>query len=188
MRGRRVLAPHSGVAVRNGAGSMATLVNRSVTGADSETISALHARVFGPGRFVRTAYRVREGLPNHSPYCLLALLDDVVVASVRFTPIAIGGRVGALMLGPLAVETEHAGKGFGKQLVADGLASARQAGQKLVVLVGNETYYARFGFAPVPVGQMNMPGPVDLRRLLAAELVPNALSEYRGAIVADRTQ
>ena len=166
---------------------MATIVNRPVTGADSATIAALHARVFGPGRFVRTAYRVREGLPDYSPYCLLALLDGVVVASVRFTPITIGGRGGALMLGPLAVETVHAGKGYGKQLVADGLANARQAGLELVVLVGNESYYARFGFVPVPLGQMSMPGPVDARRLLAAELVPGVLPDYRGPIVADPT-
>lgn len=166
---------------------MPTIVNRAATPADSAAIAALHARVIGPGRFTRTAYRIREGLPDISPFCLLALLDGVLVASIRFTPVTIGGRKGALMLGPLVVETEHAGKGYGKQLVADGLEQARRAGIELVVLVGNESYYGRFGFVPIAAGQMAMPGPVDPRRLLAAELAAGALPEFRGLIVADRS-
>ncbi len=58
---------------------------------------------------------------------------------------------------------------------------------RLVVLVGDEPYYGRFGFRPVPPGQITLPGPVDPRRLLAAELEPGALAGYRGAIVAKRS-
>lgn len=166
---------------------MATILNRAVTLADCPAIAALHARVIGPGRFARTAYRIREGLPDVTPYCLLALLDGTLVASIRFTAVTIGGRGRALMLGPLVVETEHAGKGYGKQLVADGLDQARRAGIELVVLVGNQDYYGRFGFVPVPPGQMSMPGPVDPRRILAAELAAGVLAGYRGPIVADRS-
>lgn len=166
---------------------MATILNRAATPADRAAIAALHARVIGPGRFARTAYRIREGLPDVSPFCLLALLDGVLVASIRFTAVTIGGRGRALMLGPLVVETEHAGKGYGKQLVADGLDQARRAGIEIVVLVGNESYYGRFGFVPVPAGQMILPGPVDPHRILAAELVAGVLPGFSGPIVADRS-
>jgi predicted N-acetyltransferase YhbS len=166
---------------------MATLVNRPVTTADGPAIAALHARVFGPGRFVRTAYRIREGHgAEFSPCCLLAHLDGALVAAIRFTPITIGGVGHALMLGPLAVETVHAGKGYGKQLVAEGLAKARNAGIRLVVLVGDTNYYERFGFVPVPPGQISLPGPADPRRILAAELAPGALADYRGLVAPDR--
>ena len=54
------------------------------------------------------------------------------------------------------------------------------------MLVGDEPYYGRFGFHPVPPGQITLPGPVDARRLLAAELAPGALAGYRGGVIAAR--
>jgi predicted N-acetyltransferase YhbS len=160
------------------------LTVRPVVAADLPAILALHARVFGPGRFVRTAYRIREGTPPVSRFCLMAILDGELVAAIRFTEVRIGGAAGALLLGPLAVEPRLAGKGYGRRLVADGIDNARQAGVKLIVLVGDLPYYGRFGFVRVPAGQIMMPGPVDPARLLAAELVPGALASYRGTVSA----
>ncbi|HXF55034.1 MAG TPA: N-acetyltransferase [Hyphomicrobiaceae bacterium] len=160
------------------------LTVRRVTGSDLPAVLALHARVFGPGRFVRTAYRIREGTPAISRFCLLAVLGGELVAAIRFTEVTIGGEGGALLLGPLAVEPRVAGRGYGKRIVADGMESARRAGLRLVLLVGDLSYYGRFGFTRVPPGQIVMPGPVDPDRLLAAELVPGALDAYRGIITA----
>jgi predicted N-acetyltransferase YhbS len=92
-----------------------------------------------------------------------------------------------LLLGPLVVAPEFAGQGFGRQLIAEALERAKADGVRLVVLVGDEPYYGRFGFHPVPPGQITLPGPVDPRRLLAAELEPGMLAGYRGAIVAKRS-
>lgn len=158
---------------------------RAATSDDIAAISALHERVFGPGRFARTAYRVREGGASLvSPFCLVSFRGDQLIAAIRFTEVTIGGVAAALLLGPLAVEPELAGQGFGKELVARGLDAARQAGQRLVVLVGDEPYYARFGFKPVPPGQLFFPGPVDPARILAAELEPGALVSYSGLVAA----
>jgi predicted N-acetyltransferase YhbS len=112
----------------------------------------------------------------------MAILDGELVAAIRFTEVRIGGAAGALLLGPLAVEPRLAGKGYGRRLVADGIDNARQAGVKLIVLVGDLPYYGRFGFVRVPAGQILMPGPVDPARLLAAELVPGALASYCGPV------
>jgi predicted N-acetyltransferase YhbS len=163
------------------------VLNRPVAPADLPLIEELHARVFGPGRFTRTAYRVREGTPPISRFCRAAFLDGRMVAAVRFTEIAVGGAGAALLLGPLVVAPEFAGQGFGRQLIAEALERAKADGVRLVVLVGDEPYYGRFGFRPVPPGQITLSGPVDPRRLLAAELEPGALAGYRGAIVAKRS-
>jgi predicted N-acetyltransferase YhbS len=160
------------------------VLNRPVVPADLPLIAELHARVFGPGRFTRTAYRVREGAPPISRFCRAAFLDGRVIAAVRFTEVTIGGAGAALLLGPLAVDPEFAGQGFGRQLIAEALERAKAEAVRLVVLVGDEPYYGRFGFHPVPPGQITLPGPVDARRLLAAELEPGALPSYRGAVVA----
>jgi predicted N-acetyltransferase YhbS len=162
------------------------VLNRPIAPADLPLIAELHARVFGPGRFTRTAYRVREGAPPISRFCRAALLDGHIIAAVRFTDIAIGETEGALLLGPLAVDPEYAGKGFGRQLIGEALEAAKADGVRLVVLVGDEPYYGRFGFRPVPPGQITLPGPVDARRLLAAELEPGAFAAYKGSVVATR--
>lgn len=163
------------------------VLNRPVAPADLPLIEELHARVFGPGRFTRTAYRVREGTPPISRFCRAAFLDGRMVAAVRFTEITVGRAGAALLLGPLVVAPEFAGQGFGRQLIAEALERAKADGVRLVVLVGDEPYYGRFGFRPVPPGEITLPGPVDPRRLLAAELEPGALAGYRGAIVAKRS-
>ena len=151
---------------------------------DLPDVLALHARSFGPGRFVRTAYRIREGTPPISPYCLLAKVGGEMVASIRFTEVTIGGKPGALLLGPLAVEEDYAGLGYGKRLVAEGIERARKAGIKLILLVGDEPYYGRFGFKRVLPGRIKLPGPADPARVLAAELEEGALGQYDGMVEA----
>ncbi len=155
---------------------------RSAVPADLPEIKALHARVFGPGRFVRTAYRVREGTPELSPFCRVALSGGRLIATLRMTEVLIGGKAGVLLLGPLAVDPDWKGQGYGRQLVAEAIEQARSSGLALVVLVGDAPYYGKFGFAPVPLGQIRLPGPVDPARLLVAELKPGALAEARGLV------
>ena len=162
-----------------------TVTVRPATPDDVPAIHALQPRAFGPGRFTRTAYRIREGLPLVSRFCLVAVSGSELVAAIRFTEVTIGGASGALLLGPLAVEPAYAGQGYGKQLVAVGLANAKASGLQLAVLVGNESYYARFGFVPVQPGQITLPGPADPMRILAAELKTGALTHYRGVVMAD---
>jgi predicted N-acetyltransferase YhbS len=147
-------------------------------------IVGLHERAFGPGRFALTAYRIREGTPPLGPLCYVAELAGRLVASVRLTPIEIGGTGGALLLGPLAVEPGFVGKGHGRALIDTALAAARAAGFKLIVLVGDASYYGRFGFAVVRPGQIELPGPVDQARILALELDAGALGAFMGLIRA----
>lgn len=162
------------------------VLNRTLTQSDLPVVSALHARVFGPGRFARTAYRVREGTGAMSPYCRAAFLGDQMIAAVRMTAITIGGNPGALLLGPLVVDPKFAGQGFGKALVGEAIQDAKDKGVQIVVLVGDEPYYGRFGFKPVPLGQIMLPGPVDPARILAAELTESALTTMRGVVAAVR--
>ena len=76
------------------------------------------------------------------------------------------------------------GKGYGKALAKEGIARALAQGFRLVVLVGDMPYYGRFGFVPVPRGQIALPGPVDPARLLALELAPGALGNAAGLVQA----
>ena len=140
------------------------IIMRPVTAADIAAVEALHDLAFGPGRYARTAYRVRDGLPPFSPLCRVATLEGRIMAAVRMAPITIGEKPGAQLLGPLAVEPAIKGQGTGKALAAEAIAAARAAGERLVLLVGDMPYYQRFGFAVAPRGKFDLGGPVDPAR------------------------
>ncbi len=154
------------------------------TAADAEAIERLHERTFGPGRYAKTAYRIREGGGHALALSFTARIGTLLVASVRLTPIRIG-ETPALLLGPLTVEPPFRDRGIGFALIERSLKEARAQGHKLVVLVGDETYYGRAGFKRVPKGRAVMPGPVDPERLLVAELVAGAFEGVRGPIRPD---
>ena len=162
------------------------ITTRAIADADLAEISRLHARAFGPGRFARSAYRVREGTAPVSPYCRAALLGNRLIAALRMTEARIGTTGGALLLGPLAVDPDFVNQGLARRLVGEAIEAARAGGVRLVLLGGDMPYYGRFGFQPVPRGQIVFPGPVDPARILALELAPGALADYRGLVAAER--
>lgn len=150
-----------------------------LTAADEAQIEKLDERAFGPGRYARTAYRLREGVDADLSLSFVARVGTLLVGANRMTPILVGATP-ALLLGPLTVEPAFRSQGVGETLVKHSLDAARAAGHGLVLLVGDEDYYARMGFAPVPRGKIVMPGPVDPDRLLYCELRPGALDAASG--------
>jgi predicted N-acetyltransferase YhbS len=149
---------------------------------DALAIDRLHERTFGPGRYARTAYRIREGEKHRLDLSFTARIGTLLVGSVRLTPIRIGDTP-ALLLGPLTVEPPFRDKGIGIRLIERALAGAKEKGHRLVVLVGDEPYYARVGFKRVPKRRAQMPGPVDPARLLVAELADGAFEGVSGQIM-----
>ena len=152
---------------------------------DAGAIERLHERAFGPGRFARTAFRLREGAGATPELCFISLVGTLLVGSIRLSPLAIGTEK-ALLLGPLAVDPAFEGRGIGAALIARSLERARGDGHRLVLLVGDESYYARFGFKRAPPG-LDLPAPVDPGRLLLANLVADASGAAKGRVVALRS-
>ncbi|MBK5951191.1 GNAT family N-acetyltransferase [Rhodobium orientis] len=156
---------------------------------DDADIEALHETAFGPGRFARTAFRLREGVPHDPALSFVVRRDGGLVGSVRLTPIDIGG-VSGLLLGPLAVLPAFKNNGIGKALVRHSVAAARAgmaaSGHRLVLLVGDEPYYGPLGFKRARPGALTLPGPVDPYRLLLAELQEGAADAAHGAVTSGR--
>ena len=144
-------------------------------------IDQINEKAFGPGRFARAAYKIREGGQHERNLSFVAVHAGTVIASVRLTRIAAGsGR--ALLLGPLAVRPDFMNIGIGRRLMAIATEAARKAGHALIVLVGDEPYYGPLGYAKIPQGQLQMPRPVDPNRLLAMELVAGTLAGFVGEV------
>ncbi len=148
---------------------------------DVPHIDALIDVCFGPGRFAKTAYRLREGVNPVAELSFVAYEDKDLRGSLRFWPVMIGTSQ-ALLLGPVVVPHDQRGRGIGIMLMETAIAEAKRLGHRLIVLVGDEPYYAKVGFKLVPKGQILMPGPVNLSRLLYLELEEGALAEAKGVV------
>ena len=151
---------------------------------DALAVERLHERTFGPGRLAKTAYRIREGIDHSLELSFTARIGTLLVGSVRLTSIRIGATK-ALLLGPLTVEPPFRERGIGQVLIERSLAEARTKGHRLVVLVGDESYYGKCGFRRIPKGRAVMPGPVDPARLLVCELTEGAFEGVSGPIRPD---
>ena len=161
-----------------------SLLIHAESSADALPIERLHERTFGPGRFARTAFRIREKAAHRLDLSFTARVGTLLVGSVRQTPIRIG-QTPALFLGPVTIEPPFRGRGIGQVLIARALDEARRKGHHLVVLVGDQPYYGRLGFKPIPKGRASMPGPVDPGRLLVCELADGAFDDVSGKIRPD---
>jgi len=148
---------------------------------DAEAIERLHERTFGPGRYAKTAYRLREQVSHRLDLSFTARIGTLLVGSVRLSPVRIGESK-ALLLGPLTVEPAFRERGVGQALIARALKDAAAKGERLVILVGDEPYYGKSGLRRVPRDRVVMPGPVDPERLLVAELVPGAFDGVSGRV------
>jgi predicted N-acetyltransferase YhbS len=153
---------------------------------DHASVEHLLDLSFGPQRRTKTSYRLREG--NTAALGLSFVIRDAelgVVGAISYWPLALGAKgTKALLLGPLAVHPLRQNIGIGKALMLKTLAKAKANGHKLVLLVGDTSYYARVGFAQVPEGQLLLPGPSDPKRLLFLELVDGALADVQGLVMA----
>lgn len=151
---------------------------------DALAIERLHERTFGPGRFARTAFRIREGIGHDRVLSFTARIGTLLVGSIRLSPVRIGESK-ALLLGPLTLEPPFRDRGIGLALLQRALAEAKERGHTLIILVGDEPYYARVGFKRAPRGRVQMPGPVDPARLLFVELADGAFDGVKGAVHPD---
>jgi predicted N-acetyltransferase YhbS len=151
---------------------------------DALAIERLHERTFGPGRYAKTAYRLRERMTHRLDLSFTARIGTLLVGSVRLTPVTVGDTK-ALLLGPVTVEPPFRERGIGHALIERALGEAKAKGHRLVVLVGDEPYYGRCGFRRIPKGQATMPGPVDPARLLVCELSEGAFEGVCGPIRPD---
>ena len=154
------------------------------TADDAAAIERLHERTFGPGRYAKTAYRLREQVAHRLDVSFTARIGTLLVGSVRLSPIRVG-ETKALLLGPLTVEPAFRDRGVGQALIERALNEAKAKGHRLVILVGDEPYYGKSGFKRIPPGRATMPGPVDPARLLVAELEQGAFDGVSGPIRPD---
>jgi predicted N-acetyltransferase YhbS len=156
---------------------------RAERSSDVVAREALLDACFGDNRHSRTCQRLRDGRAPAEGLALSALVRGRLVGTVRLWHVSVGG-IPALMLGPLAVEDSSRKLGVGAALMDHALAAAKARGHRVVILLGDAPYYARFGFTAAKTGELSLPGPFERDRLLGLELSEGALDGAWGMIAA----
>lgn len=149
---------------------------------DAGAVRAVHRLAFGRDDEARLVDELRAG--GHVRLAFVAEETGRVAGHVAFSDLRIeaaDGTVPALALAPLAVLPACQGRGIGSGLVREGLGQCRVQGHRIVIVVGDPGYYARFGFDAMRAATLTSPyaGPA----FLALELEPGALEGVSGTVV-----
>lgn len=151
-------------------------------------------RAMGAGRTRKSSEKLRRGRVPAEGLALVARdRSGHVIGTVRLWNIEAGvdretHPVDALLLGPLAVDPAHEGKGIGSALMRAAIMEAKKLGHGAILLVGDASYYERFGFFAEKARHLVMPGPFERSRFLALELKDGWLEGAVGLLVASGRQ
>jgi predicted N-acetyltransferase YhbS len=151
---------------------------------DVSAREALLNGVFGRDRFEKTSERLREGRLPAKGLSFVATTGHRLIGTVRLWHVSAGPDRPALLLGPLAVDTQSRNGGIGSALMEQAIRYSRLLGHREIFLVGDEPYYARFGFSAARTAGLYLPGPVERCRLLGLALVPEVKTKAKGLIFA----
>jgi putative acetyltransferase len=156
-------------------------VIRDEVPADRAAVRDVHRQAFGQDEEARLVDALRDG--GYARVSLVAEDEDDgrVVGHVLFSALPIetsAGTVDALALAPLAVLPDRQRTGVGSALVREGLRACRDRGHRIVVVLGHQDYYPRFGFSAGRAARLRSPysGP----SFMALELVAGALEGVEG--------
>lgn len=146
----------------------------------------LLARAMGPKWKKKASQKLRRGRrPSEGLSFVARDAGGRLAGTVRLWDVSMGaGGPAALLLGPLAVDPSLKGAGVGSALMRHAVAEAERLGHRVILLVGDAPYYARFGFSARNTGKLAMPGPFERERFLALELAPGAIGGASGTLKA----
>ncbi|KZL18020.1 Acetyltransferase (GNAT) family protein [Pseudovibrio axinellae] len=148
--------------------------------ADFFQIEQMQAEAFGPARFTRTAFQIRDGVQQEMSLCFVGEQNGEIAGSIKLTPIMIGNSP-SMLLGPLTVKAAFNGQGLGRLLLETVAKEAKAQGVQSILLVGDHPYYGPHGYQQITRGTITLPGPVDPDRLLI--LMVGAGTVPQGAVV-----
>jgi len=145
---------------------------------DALGIYLLHTAAFGG----EAEARIIDTLRGHDQLScsLVATADEGVLGHVAFSPVAAGDLTG-WGLAPVAVASAFRRRGIAAQLIGCGLDRAKQAAVPFAVVLGDPSYYSRFGFAAAAAHGLEdeFGGGAAFQAL---ELAPNSLVGHGGTV------
>lgn len=139
---------------------------RQISNEDNDKIIKLLYKSFGPGRFARSVYRLREKNDRDTEFSYIYELNNQILSSISYYKTFLNNDINGLLLGPLAVDPEHRGKGYGVELVKYTIALIKKTmAYDFILVIGDYHYYEKFGFKKIN-NTFSFYGPVNSEKVL----------------------
>ena len=143
---------------------------RQISNEDNDKIIKLLHKSFGPGRFARSVYRLREKNDRDTEFSYIYELNNQILSSISYYKTFLNNDINGLLLGPLAVDPEHRGKGYGVELVKYTIALIKKTmAYDFILVIGDYHYYEKFGFKKIN-NTFSFYGPVNSEKVLILPL------------------
>jgi predicted N-acetyltransferase YhbS len=143
---------------------------RQISNEDNDKIIKLLHKSFGPGRFARSVYRLREKNDRDTEFSYIYELNNQILSSISYYKTFLNNDTNGLLLGPLAVDPEHRGKGYGVELVKYTIALIKKTtAYDFILVIGDYHYYEKFGFKKIN-NTFSFYGPVNSEKVLILHL------------------
>ena len=143
---------------------------RQISNEDNDKIIKLLYKSFGPGRFARSVYRLREKNDRDTEFSYIYELNNQILSSISYYKTFLNNDINGLLLGPLAVDPEHRGKGYGVELVKYTIALIKKTTDyDFILVIGDYHYYEKFGFKKIN-NTFSFYGPVNSEKVLILHL------------------
>jgi predicted N-acetyltransferase YhbS len=143
---------------------------RQISNEDNDKIIKLLYKSFGPGRFARSVYRLREKNDRDTEFSYIYELNNQILSSISYYKTFLNNDINGLLLGPLAVDPEHRGKGYGVELVKYTIALIKKTmAYDFILVIGDYHYYEKFDFKKIN-NTFSFYGPVNSEKVLILPL------------------
>ena len=143
---------------------------RQISNEDNDKIIKLLYKSFGPGRFARSVYRLREKNDRDTEFSYIYEINKQILSSISYYKTFLNNDINGLLLGPLAVDPEHRGKGYGVELVKYTIALIKKTmAYDFILVIGDYHYYEKFGFKKIN-NTFSFYGPVNSEKVLILPL------------------
>lgn len=90
--------------------------------------------------------QLASNIDNNEIICLGVYENETLVGSIFFTRLQFSKPIQVFMLAPVAVSTEHQGKGIGQTLIKYGLNELKNRSVNVAVTYGDPSFYSKAGF------------------------------------------
>lgn len=118
-----------------------------------EEVAALFFNVFASsegeneGKLIGgLALELATGIDNQDIICFGTYENEALIGSVFFTRLRFNNAMRVYMLAPVAVRTEHQGKGIGQSLINFGIDNLKSRAVSVVITYGDPGFYSKVGF------------------------------------------
>ncbi len=101
-----------------------------------------------------------SNIDNEEIVCFGAYENGSLIGSIFFTRLRFNESILVYMLAPVAVSTNHQGKGVGQALISYGLNALNERSVAVAVTYGDPSFYSKVGFQALSANIIQ--APLDL--------------------------